>query len=201
MENEYKIAIFEYRNLFIDAFPEEFFDAQIWFFEQDNSIEIRYGKNNFSADHPMKKGPLFNYVSQSKNNELTKETEIEWIMNLGGSPEKPSLNRSKNQSNFVYINSFPTSGVVYRYKNAISNLSELQFNQLFSLVQQENNIYINAKNTKINSINIYNMTGSLIDKKTINSSHHKYDLSNLANGVYILKINSPQGNYSKKIIK
>lgn len=63
-------------------------------------------------------------------------------------------------------------------------------------------IFINSKELKGNySIKIYNMTGSLVKETSYNSANNKsISVSNLPNGVYVLKIEGDKFNQSQKLI-
>lgn len=63
------------------------------------------------------------------------------------------------------------------------------------------NLTTSDHNITINSVEIYNINGRLIKNKSSITNPYAFDLSNLANGIYILKIDSSVGIFSYKIIK
>ncbi len=93
-----------------------------------------------------------------------------------------------------------TDTLITAYSNNFVNFSTGINNKY----KQEFNVYPNPVNDvlfidadfKINSIQIYNMSGKLI-KEIKNTNTRKIDLNDLSEGTYILKVN----NTSKKIIK
>lgn len=66
----------------------------------------------------------------------------------------------------------------------------------------KNEINLNSKNLKGNySIKIYNMTGSLVKEASYNPANNKsISLSNLTNGVYVIKIEGDNISHSQKLI-
>jgi len=63
-------------------------------------------------------------------------------------------------------------------------------------------VYITAKNLNGNyQVKIYNMTGSLVKDVSYNPSYQKsINVSNLTNGVYVIKIEGEKINHSQKLI-
>jgi hypothetical protein len=61
-------------------------------------------------------------------------------------------------------------------------------------IQLDNNIYRN------NSMRIYNLLGELLETKRISTSRTVLDVSNYPKGVYLININSEQGNKTKRFI-
>jgi hypothetical protein len=64
----------------------------------------------------------------------------------------------------------------------------------------QNNITVNA-NSIINSIELYDVQGRLLIAKTTNEDQINVDISNYSNGIYFLKVNSANGEKTKKIVK
>ncbi|WP_165734000.1 endonuclease [Polaribacter sp. 20A6] len=62
-----------------------------------------------------------------------------------------------------------------------------------------NEVYF--KITESAEVNVYNVLGKLIKKATINSNNNSIDTSNLAKGIYLVKINSDNQSVTKKLIK
>lgn len=61
-------------------------------------------------------------------------------------------------------------------------------------------ITVNA-NSIINSMQLYDLQGRILITKTANTSQASLDVSNYSNGIYFLKVNSENGEQTKKIIK
>lgn len=61
-------------------------------------------------------------------------------------------------------------------------------------------IFTIVSDSEINTVRITDLTGKLIQEVTPNSNSYKFDLSNLANGVYIFNINTVNNSVTRKII-
>ncbi len=79
-------------------------------------------------------------------------------------------------------------------ENLISNKIKLYPNPT------KNRLNINAGTENIKSVLIYNLTGELILKTKVNKNKTSLNISNLANGVYLVKINTVNGTKTEKII-
>lgn len=66
----------------------------------------------------------------------------------------------------------------------------------------KDNIKLNTpKNEVIHSVEIISMGGQKVLNKKLTNSNRSLNLSNLANGTYILKVNTNENTYHKRIIK
>jgi hypothetical protein len=204
----FKVAVFEFKNAFVEDdenegtdYSDEFFDVQFWFFEQDYSIEVRYGSNNFSQENPMIKGPLINYISKATfNSNADLFRKIDWLINLGGSPENPEVNISTNTDDLIFLNTFAKEGTSYRYSKITSGLLSESFSNTFQLTIDGNNMIISGKQ-HINAISIFNLNGQLIETAPINSNEVYYPINGIASGVYLLHIESKRGSFATKFVK
>jgi hypothetical protein len=61
-----------------------------------------------------------------------------------------------------------------------------------------NFLYVNLSGVRsVNEIEIFNLTGSVLSKTSVNDTVMKIDISNLSEGVYFVKV----GNIIKPLIK
>jgi heat shock protein HslJ len=90
--------------------------------------------------------------------------------------------------------------VYYRFRNSPLNNSEFEKEQIvISPNPVESNIYIKNSNYKIYNIEILNHLGQNV--KTVISGFEDIDVSDLASGIYTLKLISENNTEFKKIIK
>ncbi len=61
-------------------------------------------------------------------------------------------------------------------------------------------VTINCDNT-IKTLQLFDIQGRLVETKTVNDLHSKMDISNQSKGVYFLKIETENGQFSEKIMK
>jgi hypothetical protein len=194
-----QISIFEYKNLQLEEFPNEFFDAQIWFHENGNIIEVKYGGNNFSEINPMLTKPLFNYISESFYDQYNMTVDLKWVINLGGSPTAPKINLSMNEADLITLNQFPEAGTVYRYKNVMNS----KFEDSFSFENKSDVITISSIQSDLNIdvFKIYDLNGKIIFSENVNTNKFRLDISNYQPGVYLITIKSENGYFTNKVIR
>ncbi|MCQ2208395.1 MAG: CotH kinase family protein [Paludibacteraceae bacterium] len=58
-----------------------------------------------------------------------------------------------------------------------------------------------AASTPMQEVGIYDLNGRLLMQYRPNSAKHTIDISNLCNGVYVVKVNCEDGVYNKKLVK
>ena len=87
------------------------------------------------------------------------------------------------------------------YNSATADVNSSIFNsfKMYPNPTDGNEVYF--KITEIAEVNVYNVLGKLIKKATINSNNNSIDTSNLAKGIYLVKINSENQSITKKLIK
>ncbi|WP_298883711.1 endonuclease [uncultured Polaribacter sp.] len=87
-----------------------------------------------------------------------------------------------------------------KYSNTASlNNSEFINFKIYPNPVNGNKVYFKL-NTELN-INVYNVLGKLIKTEKVNTKNNSIDVSNLAKGVYLLKINSTNQSIAKKLIR
>jgi hypothetical protein len=113
----------------------------------------------------------------------TKDSNGSFVfMNYGGAL---STNRDRfilTQQNVLSANSFDSNSL--SVSNPVNNL-----------------LTIKGLNSKVSEISLYSILGGKVLTKNTISQEVNLDVSALSSGVYILKISSEKGSFSKKIIK
>ena len=107
----------------------------------------------------------------------------------------------------VDANGCMSDTAMFEVTNIISSVSELTKNS-FEIYPNPNNglltIEFKDNNSKMNQINIINLTGEIIFTENVKSSNDMYkkliDLSNTAKGIYFVKVISEFGEVNKKLV-
>ncbi|AUC22478.1 hypothetical protein BTO15_10435 [Polaribacter sejongensis] len=87
------------------------------------------------------------------------------------------------------------------YNSATADVNSSIFNSFKMYPNPTDGNAVYFKITEIAEVNVYNVLGKLIKKATINSNNNSIDTSNLAKGIYLVKINSENQSITKKLIK
>lgn len=98
-------------------------------------------------------------------------------------------------------------GEIEDYAVVINNLSAPSFNaSQLSVYPNPTNGIVNlqfAQATDINSVSVYSVSGRLVHSQNFSnvSDNYQMNLQNLAEGIYMVKVETPQGSITKKLIK
>jgi hypothetical protein len=86
------------------------------------------------------------------------------------------------------------------YLGLNNNLPEIDFSLYPNPATNFINIELDQSAYRNNSMKIYNLLGELITEKRVSTSRISLDVSNYPKGVYLININSEQGNKTKRFI-
>lgn len=173
----------EYKNIGFDGnLPslEDSASVQCWLYETSNIIEFRYGPNRVQTDTWLDNGT---YVSIYNSN-FTKFISVE------GDPLNPTINKTEI-SNVKSVTGMPMNGTVYKFTPP-SNTGIIEPTVKIRVI---NNKVSLPASMVINSINIYNTSGQLV-QSAINTE--EINLSNLNHGIYFIVISTNDGIISEK---
>lgn len=98
-------------------------------------------------------------------------------------------------------------GEMEDYTLVINNLSAPSFNAAqLSVYPNPTNGIVNLKfgqATNISSVSVYSVSGRLVHSQSWNNVSDSYEmnLQNLSEGIYMVKVDTPQGSITKKLIK
>ena len=87
------------------------------------------------------------------------------------------------------------------YNSATADVDSSIFNSFKMYPNPTDGNAVYFKITESAEVNIYNVLGKLIKKAAINTNNNSIDTSNLAKGIYLVKINSENQSITKKLIK
>ncbi|MEQ6122876.1 endonuclease [Pseudotenacibaculum sp. MALMAid0570] len=99
-------------------------------------------------------------------------------------------------------NSFPqdTFDDIGSHTSTLST-TNFEWNELHIYPNPTSLNYIFIKNNESLNVQVFNILGKRIKQQTISNSNQRLDLSNLSNGIYLLKISDGKNTTTRKIIK
>jgi PKD repeat protein len=91
--------------------------------------------------------------------------------------------------------------VVADYTGVVSNSPELTVT-VYPNPSADGNVFVNCKaaGTRIQDINVYNLTGGIVYKTNQLPGNGRLNLTHLDSGIYLLKIDSDRGSVTQKLI-
>jgi hypothetical protein len=166
---------------------------------------------NFNGIKENKTNKLFWKTASERNNDyysiLRSENGIDFI-ELG---QVKSENKS-NGFSYQFLDSNPIQGINYYLLKSVDfdkslfkspiiaiDFEDIEKNYLIFILNDMLTVQ-SIKNNKISAITIFNSNGQIVRKKTDTDLKNFIDVSDLANGFYLILINSSETSYYKKII-
>lgn len=176
-------------------------NIQVWLYEGSNIIEFHYGDSKIShfSDYFLSAGITVGFI---RNMDLSTYTFDKQYL-LSGSPAMPVVDSIDTTSMSIpNISGYPASGTVYRFTPAKKTTSISNFEDKLSAkvypTQCNNTLFIEYDGAPV-AYSITNITGNKVIAGEIVSGKNSVDVSNLAEGMYILKI--AENNSVYRVIK
>jgi len=182
------------------------FCFQYWYYQDSNVVELRYGPSRVTRTDYFALGKPFAGFGQNVDTGGNGTLYI-----LGGNPNSPNVQTvplvaGNPTTIFSPLNSFPTSGTVYRFGplpnhtsvNELLNSDELNVYP----TSASNEVIINYKGGDQLHYNVYSITGA---NTNINGNAvkglTKIDISNLPSGMYMVNAATAEVSRVFKIVK
>jgi CubicO group peptidase (beta-lactamase class C family) len=192
-----------FQDILSDNISSDFTNFQVWLYESNNDIEVRYGPNsitNPSSSYGGNPGPYIGTAIMSISSWY-----IEGLWLRGNATNPTYTARSQNTQSLSVT---PPNGTVYKFSNQPSVGISLKGSSL-----KEFSIYPNPLTTGQLAISfgtnqvreafvqIYNLQGTQVFSKTFqNSTTATIDLSGYLAGTYIVKAYTSSKSYTEKLI-
>jgi hypothetical protein len=190
-----RIAKIEWKNAgFNNGAASDFINFQLWLYEFDNKIEMRYGPGQVANN-----SAAFNGRSGIFLDVYQEETSPFEVITLFGDPQNPSVDRSFA---FVYMQGFPADGTVYSftYDESIAAVEEKGPEKLmiYSNPADQKVIIKGAQNAKVE---ILNLKGQVVTPTIqIKSMNQEIPVDLLPNGWYMVRIQTDKDFVTKKLL-
>lgn len=173
---------------------------QLWLHEADNSFEYRYGDSkvsNFANYFPL--GMMVGFAQNA--NLSTGDIEAFYILQFNTA--SPSIDTFSQSGNSLGLAGFPSSGRVYRFAPKTTGLRN---NALLSTVKvyptKCNDILTVAQgNEEAIGYTVIGLNGTVYQSGTLAKGMNRIDVSNLASGMYLLKMQHDGENAAQRFIK
>lgn len=182
----------------------DFMNMQLWLYEGSNTIEMRYGPSNIEYPQFSYEGEPGPFVGLLSGLDLINEIPTGELIVLINDPAAPISIPKFNVEDIPSLNGTIPDGMVYTFSKVISNVQEVdQYSDLISIFPNPTedliNINIEGDNLLIDQVTIYNALGKEV--LITNDTRQAIDLSDLADGIYLVKISTDKGLVTKRVTK
>lgn len=199
-----KILKIQWKNVgfFDDETGEDFMNVQMWLYENLNKIEYHYGPlqiNNVEEVYDSLGGTI---VAVASSYDILNDRFLDNAYFLTELPENPTVltklaGQVLGEEPYVLSGTIPEN-TVYEFRNTtldISNFTDLYFDLYPNPATDIINIKTDLSKFEIE---IFNLFGQSVIKS---SNDKEINISNLTKGSYLVRINSNNKTFTKKIIK
>tara|TARA_R110002012_G_scaffold69372_4_gene179512 strand:- start:18029 stop:19000 length:972 start_codon:yes stop_codon:yes gene_type:complete len=197
-----RILKIEWNNVgfYEDSTESDFMNFQLWLYEGSNTVEFHYGPssiNNPSESFEGETGPQISLIT-SFNIDLQQLEDNAYF--LSGNPVNPTVITltSADPIELSYLQGMMPNGTIYRFLRQPLSVEDFSQND-FQIYPNPTTEYLNIK-TQLSNYN-YSIYNSLGQKVNVTLFENKVDVSNLSNGIYLIKIETETGEVSKRFIK
>lgn len=184
------------------ALPLLYLNYQIWFYEEDSSIEYHYGDHNIT-DISILNDEGINIAGIDLYNLSAEVTEQAAI--VSGEITNPSYYEFASESDIpenpedITLDGMPQPNTVYRFAlnpASVNGMAKTSFSLYPNPVTNQLNLTFNE--SIYTSYTIYDLTGRSVLSGTVNGEDNmQIHVGSMQNGTYLLTI----GNTTKKFIK
>jgi len=180
---------------------EDFVNVQIWFYENTNMVEFRFGASsiNHFQDYFLQKVPL-GYI-KNLNVEMF---SFEKFYCLTGNPMSPAVDSTTSLTSPIGMTAYPPTGTVYRFKpknsstTAINEIEKVNLGNIYPVPAKET-LYIDSKASQYE---IYSLTGNVVLKGKLSGNHDAVSLQGLSAGTYVIKLSNDKNQTdTRKFVK
>tara|TARA_R110002020_G_scaffold312810_3_gene528192 strand:+ start:1649 stop:2620 length:972 start_codon:yes stop_codon:yes gene_type:complete len=197
-----RILKIEWNNVgfYEDSTESDFMNFQLWLYEGSNTVEFHYGPssiNNPSESFEGETGPQISLIT-SFNIDLQQLEDNAYF--LSGNPVNPTVITltPADPIELSYLQGMMPNGTTYRFLRQPLSVEDFSQND-FQIYPNPTTEYLNIK-TQLSNYN-YSIYNSLGQKVNVTLFENKVDVSNLSNGIYLIKIETETGEVSKRFIK
>jgi|GEM_PF-3750439 len=166
---------------------------QYWFYEVDNSIEIRFGQNSITEPQLLFDGedaPLIYFLVQSDGGQT-----FDYFVQLSGSSDDPILADVSNGEFAPTLSEVPENGRVYRLAPPSLPVSVGEINKPVVAVYPNpatKFIRISGLESLPTNARIFDITGREVWSGLLNAPNTEINIESLSQGVFILNLELDQ---------
>jgi len=199
-----RVIKIEYKNVGFwgDTTENDYMDFQVWLYENDNSIEYRYGPNsinNPTESYEGRTGPMvLFYPSVNVINSGSFNEDGYFLMDDPVNPTVIVANDNTPEPQNTIVGTIP-EGTVYRFDPeylAVSNTNQMAVSVYPNPTQDI--IYLQNPKQEDFSASLYDVLGN---KMKIQMQSEQMNLSSLASGTYFLNLKFKAASKTIKLIK
>lgn len=185
---------------YADSTADDYFNMQVWLYENGNIIEYRYGSSSvtdFGTYFPL--GMLTGFV---KNIDLA-GSSFDMMYVLSGDPSSPVIDSLAQTSFTTGLTAFPDSGTVYRFTPKPTGIAEKHRILEMSLYPTRTNgsLHIDNPNRAEATYKVLSLSGQILKYGNIKQGLNTVDVNDVPAGQYLVRFDYDAGFETQRFIK
>lgn len=185
---------------YADSTVDDYFNMQVWLYENGNIIEYRYGSSSvtdFATYFPL--GMLTGFV---KNIDFA-GSSFDMMYILSGNPSAPVIDSLTQTAFSTGLTAFPDSGTVYRFTPKPTGIAEKHRILEMSLypTRTTGSLYINNPNRTEATYKVLSLSGQVLKYGSIKKGLNTLEVNDVPAGQYLVRFDYDAGFETQRFIK
>lgn len=185
---------------YADSTVDDYFNMQVWLYENGNIIEYRYGSSSvtdFATYFPL--GMLTGFV---KNIDFA-GSSFDMMYILSGNPSAPVIDSLTQTSFTTGLTAFPDSGTVYRFTPKPTGIAEKHSILEMSLypTRTTGSLHIDNPNRAQATYKVLSLSGQILKYGSIKKGLNTVDVNDVPTGQYLVRFDYDAGFETQRFIK
>jgi len=185
---------------YADSTVDDYFNMQVWLYENGNIIEYRYGSSSvtdFGTYFPL--GMLTGFV---KNIDLA-GSSFDMMYILSGDPSSPVIDSLTQTSFTTGLTAFPDSGTVYRFTPKPTGIADKHRILEMSLypTRTTGSLHIDNPNRAEATYKVLSLSGQILKYGNIKKGLNTVDVNDVPAGQYLVRFDYDAGFETQRFIK
>lgn len=185
---------------YADSTVDDYFNMQVWLYENGNIIEYRYGSSSvtdFGTYFPL--GMLTGFV---KNIDLA-GSSFDMMYVLSGDPSSPVIDSLTQTAFTTGLTAFPDSGTVYRFTPKPTGIAEKHRILEMSLypTRTTGSLHIDNPNRAEATYKVLSLSGQILKYGSIKKGLNTVDVNDVPAGQYLVRFDYDAGFETQRFIK
>ncbi len=185
---------------YADSTVDDYFNMQVWLYENGNIIEYRYGSSSvtgFATYFPL--GMLTGFV---KNIDLA-GSSFDMMYVLSGNPASPVIDSLTQTAFTTGLTAFPDSGTVYRFTpkpTGVNNTHRVLEMSLYP-TRTTGSLYIDNPNRTEATYKVLSLSGQVLKYGSIKKGLNTVEVNDVPAGQYLVRFDYDAGFETQRFIK
>lgn len=191
-----------YSDLDDDNVSTDYTNFQMWLYEADGTIELRFGPSSVSQPELCYDGETGSFITFVPSLDYNTGVVLEEGFILSGDPSNPNFMAMNDINNLSFLSGTVPNETKYTFSHPAADveeeiIAEIDFNVFPNPVNDV--LHVNIGEQELVSLKVLNSLGQNVLEST--DASLELNVETLDNGVYFVSIETKEGKATKKFVK